>query len=258
MILKTLFHLLMVIHYVAIIYFKATVVRPPVQLPAQMKTFGGPWKFLTHWNLCFQLLYFTIALLNSLFGTESSARNGSSRLQKLRDYLFSSVAFPFGIFVTVTFWMIYFYNDELMWPQFLRKIFPPLANHMMHTAPAIGQLIELGLVNHIYPKRSVGLATCGSVALAYLVWICIIAHYGGFWVYPFLGVMSTPVRTVFITVCAIMSGLLYAFGETMNSLVWASVSDAQPAKVAKDNAKKSETTEHHYATRSKTKVRKAD
>ena len=256
MILRCAFHLLMVANYAGILYFKAGV-----KYPLALRSFGGPWKFLTHWNLWFQLVYFSIAVLNNFMGSEATVKGRSSKMQKWRDFLFASVAFPFGVFVSAAFWLIYAYNSELIWPQFLQAIFPPIANHMMHTVPAAGQVIECLLNYHIFPKRFAGLATCGSIALVYLIWICIIAYYGGFWVYPVLGVMSAPGRTVFITICAAMAALLYILGEIANSLVWYMWSKFV---FAESRGKKSmaeaeeQLIQQHYTTRSKTRIQKVE
>ena len=65
------------------------------------------------------------------------------------------------------------------------------------------------------------MATTGSVAFAYLAWVCVIAHYGGFWVYPFFKVMSPPVRAVFIVLITLFSLPLFRMGELVNKAVWA-------------------------------------
>ena len=90
----------MVVHYTFILVYKHGV-----KYPAKLVSFGGPWKYLTHWNLWFQLGYFSTALVNELFSHQMVATKSSepNRLQKIRDYLFSTVSFPFGTFVSVVF-----------------------------------------------------------------------------------------------------------------------------------------------------------
>lgn len=244
MILKTAFHLFNVIHYVGIIYFLQTL-----ELPGKAGSFGGNWEFLTFWNLWFQLIYFAVALANNFAGSEANIKSKSSKLQKVRDYLFSTTAFPMAVFVSSTFWLIFAYNRDLIFPLKLEKYYPFPTNHMMHTTPIVGQVIELLLSHHIYPSRMAGLATGFGLILVYLSWICFIAYYGGFWVYGVLQVMSPPVRTVFILTCCIVASSFYLVGEKANSLVW-----SKPAsKPKKEAATDQPPAKHKYATRSKAK-----
>jgi hypothetical protein len=54
----------------------------------------------------FQCIYFTIALLNDLIGTNEAAPKSSPLIRKIRDYLFGTVAFPFAMNVGVMFWVL--------------------------------------------------------------------------------------------------------------------------------------------------------
>lgn len=220
----------LVVNYAVILVYKSTV-----SYPTKLVTFGGPWKFLTHWNLYFQLVYFATALTNEVCKSSSLSKVHSSRIQKFRDYLFSTVSFPFGVFVSVAFWGIYAYKSELMWPQIIRDIFPPWANHMMHTVPILGQVIEMVMTRHEYPERTRGMLTTASVSMSYLVWICYIAKYGGFWVYPVLQVMSPTGRGIFLVTCSACSGLLYLAGEKISSWIWEEKKDEADVKMIKSS-----------------------
>lgn len=250
--LKGLFNLVNIFHYVAIIKICLDV---GTNIPGRTSAFGGMWKFLTFWDLWFQLTYFTVALINNIVGSESSSKKASST-QKLRDHLFASVAFPIGIFVCLFFWAVHLYDDNLIFPPQVAKFYPWYANHMMHTAPAVSQLVVLMTTCHVYPARKSGLLTIGSVALTYLVWVCVIAYYGGFWVYPFFKVMSTPVRAVFMVVISIMTFPLYVAGEAVNSLIWGAKSGSgSPKKRVGDSPA---VPQHRYSTRSRTRAQKTD
>jgi len=243
MLVKICLHLALVAHYAWITYFLQSMELPPGRVAA----FGGQWKFLTFWNLCFQLIYFVIALLNDFTGTEAIIKSKSSKLQTARDFFFSSIAFPLAVFVSGTFWIIFAYNRELIFPLKVEKYYPFPTNHMMHTTPIVGQLMELFLSYHIYPNRKVGLATVFSVFLVYLTWICFIAYFGGFWVYGVLQVMSPLVRTVFIIVCCLLGSSFYLVGEKANSLVW-----------SKLQCEPNNSQGHQYQTRSKAKMEKSN
>lgn len=205
----------------------------------------------------FQLIYFAVALINNIVGSESTGKKSASPAQKLRDHLFASVAFPIGIFVCLFFWAVHLYDDNLIFPPSVSKYYPWYANHMMHTAPLVSQLVVMLTTCHVYPAKKSGLLTIGSVALTYLVWVCVIAHYGGFWVYPFFKVMSTPVRAVFMVVISAMTFPLYMAGEAVNSMVWGakSAGSGSPRKRAYDSPA---VPQHRYSTRSRARAQKTD
>ena len=156
-ILISLFHLVVIINYVIFILHSFNVDKILNPLIPERALFGGPLKFLTHWNVWLQAIYFIIALANDVFGTESRTKEHSSRIQKARDFVFSSVAFPTGSFVTIAFWSIYLVDRKLIFPVELDKYFPPITNHMMHTMPLVSQICEIMLIFHVQPKRVYGL-----------------------------------------------------------------------------------------------------
>ena len=90
----------------------------------------------------------------------------------------------------------------------------------MHTAPIVGQLVEMMMTRHDYPERTRGVMTTAAVSLTYLGWVCYIAKYGGFWVYPVLQVLPPTGRGVFLMTCSACSGLLYLAGERINAMMW--------------------------------------
>ena len=57
----------------------------------------------------------------------------ASGLQKVRDYLFATLAFPIGQFVGIVFWTLYNIDREIIFPVVLDKIYPNYINHMLHT-----------------------------------------------------------------------------------------------------------------------------
>ena len=147
-----------------------------LKLPGK-PTFGGQWKFLTFWNLWLQLIYFTISLLSNVLGSQKA-----SKLQKIRDYLFATLAFPIGQFVGIVFWLLFHVDRELVFPLHYDKFFPNYINHAMHTTVIPAQLLELYLLYHAYPKRIQGMTTTMIFCFIYLTWTLVVAHFGGVWV----------------------------------------------------------------------------
>lgn len=71
-----------------------------------------------------------------------------------------------------------------------------------------------------YPSRKSGLTGLSLFMLTYLVWIHIIKHYSGVWVYPVLEVLNLPQRIIFFAASLVFSVGLYVLGEFMNSQIW--------------------------------------
>ena len=214
------FHIVVILNYVLFLMYKDSIKDILNKLYPDREEFGGSWKFLTHWNIALQLFYFCLALLNDLFGTESKTKEESSRLQKSRDFLFSTLAFPIGIFVPIIFWILFNLDRDLVFPADLDEVFPPITNHMMHTTPLPSQILELALVYHSYPSKKFGFPTIIVFCLSYVGWIFYIAYAGGPWVYGVLEVLSQSQRLMFVMGMSLFSVLLYSTGEICNNYVW--------------------------------------
>ena len=146
-----------------------------------------------------------------------------------------SSAFPIGQFVGVIFWTLFYIDRELVFPLVLDEIFPNYINHMLHTTVIPFQLLELILLHHIYPKRKTGLATIFIFIALYLTWTLIVAHLGGFWVYPIFKVLGPVQRAIFMVFCSLFGGFLYLIGEGLNNIVWSknvdTKSEGEPQKI---------------------------
>lgn len=255
---RTLFNLANVVHFSYIIYWTYGLKIPGHRHNA----FGGQWKFLTYWNIWLQLIYFIVGLCNELFG--SNAKNANlesiSRMQKLRDFLFSTMAFPVGIFVTISFWSLFLIDRNLVFPRKLDDFYPLWANHMMHTTSTVSQLIEMIISFHIYPSRIKGMLTSMGFAFVYLGWILFIAYKSNVWVYPILQKLPTFGRTIFIIGCCLLFGILFCGGEMLNRKIWPAelkiMNPVQKESTTGDNNEEPAT--HNYNTRSRKKVAKAD
>ena len=152
-----LFHLVVIINYILFLIYSKSVEPILAKLWPERAAFGGSLKYLTRWNVWLQLMYFVVAFINDIFGSESKTKEHSSGIQKIRDFVFASVAFPTGLFVTALFWSIYFVDRNLIWPVEIAAYYPPITNHMMHTTPLVSQIFELLFLFHIQPKRLHGL-----------------------------------------------------------------------------------------------------
>ncbi len=91
--------------------------------------FGGPWKYLTFWNVWVQAIYFLMCYVNDKRGREkrknteklhfiwncfSNLLISDTKLKKAEDYLYATLAFPVGMFVGIVFWTLFAIDRELV------------------------------------------------------------------------------------------------------------------------------------------------
>lgn len=161
-------------------------------------------------------MYHFIAFMCDVLGDSSSKERRT--LQHLRDTTFA-VAFPLAVYVARAFWSIYFVDRDLIFPEHLDKIFPPMFNHVMHTTVAIFMLIELFITYRQYPSRTVGMTAITCLIMSYTGWFFYIyAKYNAF-VYPVFDHLSWPLRILFIACSVATADLLYIGGEKLNEVV---------------------------------------
>ncbi|XP_055638795.1 androgen-induced gene 1 protein-like isoform X3 [Toxorhynchites rutilus septentrionalis] len=229
--MRAIFHGLTAAHYFYAKFYDLYVIG---EYPKEIKElFGGissnekyqlPLKgrlvFLTYWNLILQAIYFTICLINDFVGTNEVAPRRIPAIRKLKDYMLAAFAFPVALNVGVTFWTLMAIDRELVFPKALDAVFPGWLNHVMHTNIVIFMVLEICTSFRQFPSRKAGLTGLGVFMASYLVWLHIIRHFGGIWVYPVLDVLNLPQRVVFFAVSLIFSVGLYLFGEFFNNLIW--------------------------------------
>lgn len=194
------------------IYYDAFVLELPEHIHSKSEAFAGRAKYLTFLNMCLQCLFFLVCLLALI--------TGSKNITKVKDIMFASAAFPIGIFVAVIFWGLWAVDRELIFPKKLDGFIPAWLNHFMHTTVLPLQLYELTFSSHKYPSRVIGGGITSILILSYVIWIHVIYHYGGFWVYPVFRVLTPTTRPVFMAVCCLMGFTLYIIGEKMNAIIW--------------------------------------
>jgi len=210
--LPGLIHVLGFTSFAYAIYYDAFVLELPEHIHSRSESFGGLAKYLTFLNMCLQCIFFLVCLLADI--------TSSKTINKIKDVMFASAAFPIGIFVAVIFWGLWAVDRELIFPKKLDGFFPVWLNHFMHTTVLPLQLSELIFSSHKYPSRMVGGGITSLLTLGYLIWIHVIYHYGGFWVYPVFRVLTPTMRPVFMAVCCLMGFTLYIIGEKMNAVIW--------------------------------------
>ncbi|CAF91478.1 unnamed protein product [Tetraodon nigroviridis] len=148
-----------------------------LDMPAH-HTYGGSWKFLTFIDLVrpragfvcgrgsprrrvgvIQAVFFGLCVLidvSSLLTKSGASGEQERQLRKLvglRDWMMAVLAFPVGAFVVFTFWSLYLYDRDLVYPKLLDSFIPQWLNHGMHTTVLPFIIIEMRTTRHRYPSR---------------------------------------------------------------------------------------------------------
>ncbi|KOB72587.1 Uncharacterized protein OBRU01_12018, partial [Operophtera brumata] len=216
---KLLFHLLGAIQFAYGCYYDCTYVIIP-STSSVVPSFGGKLKYLTFINAMIQTAYFTLAALNDLIGSNEPSPRDKPLIRRVKDLVFSSLAFPVSIFVGVTFWALYAVDRELILPRSLDDYFPTWLNHVMHTNIVLFILIELATSFRMYPLRKFGLSILCTFMLCYVVWVHVIWFRTGMWVYPVLKVFNWPLRIAFYGFSLSFVCTFYSLGERLNAAIW--------------------------------------
>ncbi|XP_046374637.2 androgen-induced gene 1 protein-like isoform X2 [Haliotis rufescens] len=216
-----------------------------VKIPVFTDGVGGKLMFLTFWNALLQTFYYGLCAVTAIVGsTGGPIRDPRKRsaLQKFRDFLHNTLAFPVGTFVVVTFWAIYAVDRELVFPKALDQFIPPWLNHVMHTFILPILLLDKYLNYHHLPKRRNGILGLLLFGVIYLIWILWIAYHANVWVYPILKVLETHQRIIFFGFLLMLFVSLYLLGEGLTRFLWRKELGANLAarntKSSKSNKKK--------------------
>lgn len=191
---------------------------------------GGRWKYLTLLNLLLQAIFFGVACLEDVL-KRITGKKDIKFLTAFRDLLFTTLAFPVSTFVFLTFWMLFLYNRELIYPEALDAIFPVWLNHAMHTFIFPFCLVEVILRPHCYPLKKKGLTLLAATSLVYISRVLWIYYETGTWVYPVFAELSPVGLAAFFSVSYIFLASIYLFGEKLNHWIWGDMK--QPRKKRK-------------------------
>ncbi|MBN3309073.1 ADTRP protein, partial [Amia calva] len=212
-----------IIHLLIFVWYMFTLCYNCSQLISSRhpgtQSYGGRWKYLTFINLVLQTVFFGVCFVTDVTQL-FPLRVVSSFLTKLRNVLFTVLAFPLGSFVFLSFWSIYLYDRELVYPKRLDDIIPVWLNHALHTVILPLVLVQLCLQPHQYPSRKKGILGLALFIALYLAWVLWIHHVSGIWVYPILAHLSSVGFVVFLAASAISLAPLYLLGEMLSHLRW--------------------------------------
>ena len=217
--LATFYHFALSVFYVLLIYYGNIVMNEGSSIldpDGVIPKYGGRFKFLTHINQWFQLGFFTLQFLTDILPKSSFKK----RLQNVCDVIFTSVAIPVALFVTLTFWGIYAVDRRLIYPERFDLIVPAFLNHFWHTTIALWVFLEIIVCFHRFPTTAIALSVNVGVNAFYLGWIVWVFTQTDFWVYPVLRVLPLPYKVLFFAICLFFSFVLYFLGKAVAHLRW--------------------------------------
>ncbi|XP_007174012.1 androgen-dependent TFPI-regulating protein isoform X1 [Balaenoptera acutorostrata] len=191
---------------------------------------GGQWKYLTFLNLFLQAIFYGVACLEDVL-KRAKGQKDIKFITAFRDLLFTTLAFPISAFVFLSFWILFLYDRELVYPKALDGIFPVWLNHAMHTSILPFSLAEVILRPHCYPMKKKGLALLAAASLAYVSRVLWIYSETGTWVYPVFAKLSPVGLAAFFSLSYVFSVGIYLFGEKLNHWKWGDT--MQPRKKRK-------------------------
>uniref|UniRef100_A0A670XNY4 Androgen dependent TFPI regulating protein n=1 Tax=Pseudonaja textilis TaxID=8673 RepID=A0A670XNY4_PSETE len=91
---------------------------------------GSHWKYLSFLNVVLQVVFYAVSLLTSAFILMKKQRTATFMIS-FKDLIFSSLVFPLSTFVFATFWSMYLYDRDLLYPKYMDSIIPGWVNHGM-------------------------------------------------------------------------------------------------------------------------------
>ncbi|KAI5930792.1 Androgen-dependent TFPI-regulating protein [Manis javanica] len=180
---------------------------------------GGPWKYLTLINLLLQVIFYGVACLEDVL-KRIERKKSIAFVTAFRDLLFTTLAFPVSTFVFVTFWILFLYDQELVFPKDLDDVFPKWYLHATHTIVFPLSLIEVILGPHSYPLKKIGLSILTAFGIAYLSRVLWIYSETGTWAYPVFGKLSPAGLAVFFSLIYLLAAGSYLLGEKLNHWKW--------------------------------------
>ncbi|KAI4885511.1 hypothetical protein NFI96_023597 [Prochilodus magdalenae] len=198
------------------------------------RSYGGRWKYLTFINLVMQTVFFGFCVLTDVVYNvlpSKSTRGGIPLfLVTLRDGFFTVLAFPVGTFVFASFWSLYTYDRELVYPKYLDDIIPIWLNHAMHTVIMPLLLAQMYLQPHKHPSRLNGILALALFASLYLAWVLWVRHVSGLWVYPIMARLSPVGLVLFLGAASVSMAPLYLLGEKLSRAIWSTTGTQKKKK----------------------------
>ncbi|KAL1122080.1 hypothetical protein AAG570_003486 [Ranatra chinensis] len=160
------------------------------------------------------------------------------KVYKLSDFIFTAIATPMALMVTLVFWSIYLIDRELIFPKVIDLVMPPWINHSIHTMNTLLALGDMYLVSHKYPSwtHAAGGLLCYLIPYAF----CLFGTYWqtGIWLYPFLSKLTWTMRIVAALLTFVGALLVFGLTKLVSYFMWGSYSAAPVSKKSQKHKRK--------------------
>ncbi|XP_041973431.1 androgen-dependent TFPI-regulating protein-like [Aricia agestis] len=194
LLLRTVFHSVFLLSNAAILLHTVVVMVRKTSEPGVSEHLldmrdNAP-AFLTNWNMAFQMTFLMIAVYADCL--EWIDRGWRLRkLEQARDVIFCALVLPYGVFVTIHFWVAYSINRELVFPRIFDDALPWMFNHCVHTTIAVVMVLEILQHPRTYPtNRKYEEALYWTVTFVYSAMIQILHLATGHWLYKIFDLMN--------------------------------------------------------------------
>uniref|UniRef100_A0A914X9Y6 Uncharacterized protein n=1 Tax=Plectus sambesii TaxID=2011161 RepID=A0A914X9Y6_9BILA len=178
------------------------------------KVFLSKLVWLTMTDLYLQIIYHSLA-------TVASLQKRTSLLNRIVDFLFTSLAVPIALAVVGLFWGLMMINPDMVLNEEAKRVLAvQWYNHALHTIPGVVMLIDMYITKHKRPNHYAAFATIVTYCVCYLAFVLYIHSVTNFWAYPILGDLGLAGRTAFIAGCAVFIFLLFVLGDALNGKTW--------------------------------------
>lgn len=138
-------------------------------------------------------------------------------LEKPRDLVFTTLAYPVGSTVVYSFWAVWHLQGrEFILPAEASKYYPDWLNHASHTVIVPINFLLLILVNHKYRESAVLLTLLYTGC--YTAWLHYIKFESGFYVYKYLESMDNNQRIAYFAATGIFTHILYKSGQFISNI----------------------------------------
>lgn len=171
-------------------------------------------------NFILQIFYFLVSLINDFVGSNEAGLKDRPLIRKIKDFFFTTFAFPLAMNVSIQFWVMYNIDRRTVFPEEVDSFFPSWLNHIEHSLIALFIMVELIVLHREYPSRKEGLGGLLIFLVAYLAWMHVTRYFAGRWAYPIVDALNIPGRIGFFTLGIIFPVLMYFLGEYLSKKFW--------------------------------------
>ncbi|XP_062954293.1 androgen-dependent TFPI-regulating protein [Cynocephalus volans] len=203
-----IYHFLVLSWYIFLSYYTQEQIKNNEKLKTVLRC--GRWRYLMLFNL--------VAFLDDVLRIKG--RKDIKIIAAFGDLLFTVLAFPVTTFVFLTFWTMFLYDLDLIYPLPLHEIFPGWLNHAMHTLTLPLSLGEVILRPHRYPSKKTGLTLVFVAVIVYFIRILWFYLKMGVWVYPVFAKLSPVGLAATFSLGYVVIASIYLLGEKLNRWKW--------------------------------------